>query len=121
MSFANDRRNANLDEGIESDPYTGESNFPPPYEEGLRHDKWHKYAPHIHPLTMEGIDNYVQNHQPVGSFLKAVFSNDLKEAFQRADDNNFVYFQEIMRYFWIEIPSSCWGSPEIYKNWVTQS
>ena len=37
---------------------------------------------------MPTLDRYIQNHIPTGGFLEAVLSNDLRNALDRADDEN---------------------------------
>lgn len=68
--------------------------------------------------TVECIDAYVQKGIPVGDFLYAVLSNDLKGAFNRADSNNYRFMGDIIRYLWNYVPSACWGSPERVKAWL---
>ncbi len=63
------------------------------------------------------MDRYVKNAIPPGGFLTAVLSNDLKEAFGRADDINLDHMKEIVVYCYNEIPSNCWGSREAMADW----
>jgi hypothetical protein len=65
-----------------------------------------------------GITRYVQARIPTGSFLKAVLSNDLKEACARADYLNQHLLFEIVAYLYNEVPSKCWGSPEKVQAWL---
>ena len=71
--------------------------------------------------TKRGIDNYVEKHVPVGSFLQAVLENNLKEAMFGADDDNILDIVDIVRYCHWEIPSICWGSPEKVEKWLDRS
>jgi len=68
----------------------------------------------------EGICEYVENGRPVGGFLQAVISNDLKEACTHADDVNRHLLFEYMEFFYNYAPRACTGSPEAYQAWVTQ-
>jgi len=68
--------------------------------------------------TKEGIERYVEQGVPLGDFLLAVLSNDLKGAFGRADDENRRDLYEIVQWCYNEIPSDCWGSPEKVRQWL---
>jgi hypothetical protein len=61
---------------------------------------------------------YVEQHIPVGSFLEAVISNDLKQAVQQADDTNIRNIPAFVGYLYNNAPSECWGSKEKYKRWL---
>jgi len=65
-----------------------------------------------------GVQRYIEEGCPVGSFLEAVISNDLREAFGRADDINQDSMFEIVKFFYSEAPSPCWGSPEKMRAWL---
>ena len=68
--------------------------------------------------TRDAIDRYVNDHCPIGGFLKAVLSNDLVASFGRADEENRKALFEIVSYVYNEIPSNCWGSPEKVTKWI---
>ncbi len=70
--------------------------------------------------TKEGLDRYVNDRIPTGSFLYAVLTNDLFEATGRADNNNKGALFQICQYIYNELPSGCWGSPEIVKEWLRE-
>jgi len=72
----------------------------------------------IPPTTKYQIDEYVKNRVPPGGFLNAVLSNNLMEAFARADENNAFNMKNIMMYLYNNIPSACWGSPENVEEWL---
>jgi hypothetical protein len=72
----------------------------------------------IKPTIIEGIRRYADDHCPTGGFLEAVLSNDLAEAFRRADKDNRDAMFEIVMYCYNEIPSDCWGSPEKVRSWL---
>lgn len=68
--------------------------------------------------TLPSIENYVERGVRVGGFLRAVFSNNLFQAFARADDINRAALHNIVIHIWNYCPSECWGSPEKYEEWV---
>jgi len=68
--------------------------------------------------TFEALRRYANDHIQPGGFLTAVLSNDLKEAFGRADDENLVTLFEIVKYCYNELPANCWGSPEKVSKWL---
>lgn len=68
--------------------------------------------------TIRAITHYVEEGLEPGSFVRAVLSNDLKEACGRADDHNRQALFEIVCYCYNEIPSNCWGSEEIVTTWL---
>ena len=67
--------------------------------------------------TKAGIDRHVKLGVPTGDFLYAVLTNNLKEAIGTADEENMADLAEIVRYCYMEIPGSCWGSPDKVKEW----
>jgi len=72
----------------------------------------------IRPEIIVSIRRYADIHCPTGGFLKAVLSNDLKEAVRSADDDNIRAIPEIILYCCWEIPYRCWGSPERVQAWL---
>lgn len=68
--------------------------------------------------TFESIQRYVQYGVPTGDFLKAVLSNDLFGAFDRADEENWECLGDICRYIYNHIPSNAWRSIEKINNWL---
>lgn len=67
------------------------------------------------------IEKYIEHHQPTGGFLQAVLSNQLKEAFGRADTDNLTNLQAFVAFLNWEAPSDCWGSAEKYQAWTTSA
>ena len=61
---------------------------------------------------------YIEEGRPTGSFLRALFSNDLMETFGRADDTNRAMIFEWVRFVHNEAPSGCHGSPQMVKAWT---
>ena len=70
--------------------------------------------------TLYGIHQYIEHHIPPGHFLEAVFSNDLREAFGRADEENIAAMFHIVAYLYNKVPGNCWGSPEKVRQWLKQ-
>jgi hypothetical protein len=69
--------------------------------------------------TFEAIQRYVADHIPPGDFLRAVLTNDLMGAMERADDNNREALFEICSFIYSEVPSLCWGSEERVRLWLS--
>ena len=67
---------------------------------------------------VDGIVSYVFDGRPPGGFLEAVFSNDLKEAFGRADETNRYAMFHIVSFLYGFVPSECWGSPARMNEWI---
>lgn len=72
----------------------------------------------IPPSIKEAIDRYVDTGCPTGSFLYAVFTNDLFEACARADMYNGPTLQEICKYIYNWTPAICCGSKMNVENWI---
>jgi len=68
--------------------------------------------------TKYQIDQYVKNYIPPGGFVTAVLSNNLIDTISKADDINLHCLRDITLYVYNNIPSICWGSPEIVKLWL---
>jgi hypothetical protein len=61
---------------------------------------------------------YRDHHVPVGSFLEAVLSNDLKGAVGAADIKNQYALCAITSWCYNNMPRPAWGSPERYQAWL---
>jgi len=68
--------------------------------------------------TLKSIQWYVEKHIPVGGFLRAVFENNLFEAFGHADEQNRRAMFEIVKYIYNTVPTGCYGSPEKVQRWL---
>ena len=66
----------------------------------------------------EGIRRYIDERIRPGEFLRAVISNDLKNAVAMADDENILNLPAYVAYFYMEAPSTCWGSREKMESWL---
>lgn len=64
-----------------------------------------------------GVKRYVERGRGPGNFLTAVISNDLTEAFARADDTNRYKMHEIVSFFYNEVPGGCKGSKAKMEEW----
>lgn len=69
-------------------------------------------------MTLKSINQYVQSGVPTGGFLYAVLSNNLRESYRCADDDNREALSEIVRHLWNNVPATCWGNPERVAFWV---
>ena len=65
-----------------------------------------------------GLCRYVEHGSMPGTFLRAVLSNDLMEAYHQADSESLACLKDILNYIHWEIPGPCHGSPEAVKRWV---
>lgn len=62
---------------------------------------------------------YICERHPVGTFLRAVLSNDLFGAACNADEQNEVHLRDYVLFLHNHAPSGCWGSAEHYSFWTT--
>jgi len=67
---------------------------------------------------MGGIERYISDGIPPGDFLTSIITNDLSGAVGAADDENLRNLPAYVAYFYNEVPSGCWGSREIFDNWM---
>ncbi len=65
-----------------------------------------------------GARRYIEDGVKPGGFLAAVICNDLQEAFAWADDINRECLREVVRFFYNEAPSDCWGSRNAMGEWM---
>ena len=65
-----------------------------------------------------GVKRYIENGIPPGHFLQALFSNDLKETFKRADDNNTAAMSKWVGFMYWEMPAGSHGSPKHVQDWI---
>jgi len=72
----------------------------------------------VRPDIVEALNAWADGSHPyVGDFLRAVLSNNLKEAVMRADAYNLVTLPAIVNYVYNRLPFDCQGSPEIVAAW----
>ena len=70
---------------------------------------------------VDGLWLYLNNRIEPGGFLEAVLSNNLKEAFGRADHINISKMFETVQFLYNCFPSIAWGSEEKFNNWIKNS
>lgn len=63
------------------------------------------------------IQGYIDRGQPVGGFLTALLSNDLMEAFARADDQNIAAMKAWVKFLYNHAPNGCHGSSDKVVAW----
>ena len=66
----------------------------------------------------QGAEDYIERGYKPGSFLRAVLSNNLVEAFGHADGINLAYMHDWVKWLYNEAPSSCWGSERRVADWI---
>lgn len=73
------------------------------------------------PLHMvESMVAYIVKRRPTGSFLRAIISNNLKEAVMLADHKNIKIIPIYVSWFYNHAPASCWGSSDAYSHWLAE-
>lgn len=75
-------------------------------------------ASQIPPMMHEGIIQYITNGYAAGSFLMAIFKNDLRDAAARADENSRRVIWDYVNFLHNNAPGMCWGSPENVNIWL---
>ncbi len=70
--------------------------------------------------TAAGLSNYIVDGVETGGFLQAVLSNDLFEAFGRADGSNFDSMKEIVVFLYNDAPMACYGSADKMQAWINK-
>ena len=68
----------------------------------------------------KGLIAYCTERRPVGDFLTAVLSNNLREAVARADNENAANLHGIVRWLYWHAPGLSWGSPQAVKAWLSR-
>lgn len=72
-------------------------------------------AQHLH----EGLVEYIAARRPVGSFLMAVLTNDLKEACGRGDElARMGGLFSVVTFLFNYAPAHSWGSPASVDAWL---
>jgi hypothetical protein len=66
----------------------------------------------------ESLVAYIETGRPTGGFLYALLSNDLREAFGRADMTNRHCMFEIVVALHNYAPAPCWGNKEKVEAWL---
>lgn len=80
-----------------------------------------KCSIHNIPEYMYGaLYRYITYRIPPGGFLTAVICNDLMDAISKADGTNIHILKNYVQFLYNEAPSGCWGSRQIYNEWLAQ-
>lgn len=66
----------------------------------------------------EALSEYIARGRPVGDFLRAVLSNDLRGAMARADSINAEHLRDYVHFLFNTAPAGCWGSPAKVDAWI---
>lgn len=80
--------------------------------------KFDEYIEYLPDHIRGGMERYVFDRIPPGSFLRAVLENDLKEAIGRADDINIKRIHDIVLFVVNGLPQSCQGSVDRVRGWL---
>lgn len=75
-----------------------------------------KWPEHV----QDGIARYIEHGIPPGHFLKAIFSNDLVEAYGRADLKSRAGIPALASFLFNSAPMGCWGDKEKYLAWIAK-
>lgn len=70
--------------------------------------------------AQDSIRRYVQDRIPPGGFLTAVLENDFVGALLHADPTNRKLLHDYAMFINWEIPTDCWGSKEIVRNYLKE-
>lgn len=79
--------------------------------------RWDMLEKGIPVNTVEGIIDWIHHGVSPGSFLQAVFCNNLLGTFIHADEANNKHVGDIVSYMYNYAPMGCWGSKENYMSW----
>ena len=72
------------------------------------------------PHMQEGARRYVEQGVPPGDFLYAVLCNQLRQAFERADDINTCCMKAWATWLYSACPMLAQGSAEAVKAWIAK-
>lgn len=64
------------------------------------------------------VDAFAKTGRPLGHFLTAILSNDLRGACDHADHLNMPMIPVYVAYLYNKAPAGCWGSREIVDAWI---
>ena len=67
--------------------------------------------------TLETLQAWIKTGRPMGDFCDAVVSNNLQEAFARADEHNIRAMFHTVCWMYNNAPRGSWGSPKCLKEW----
>lgn len=69
--------------------------------------------------SAEAARKYIVERVRPGGFLLALFSNQLVEAYLRADELNLAAMPAWVKFLTNEAPFTCWGSPQKVQDWLS--
>ncbi len=70
------------------------------------------------PAVMKGaIERYILYGMFPGDFLAAIIENDLKGAVANSDSRNINFIQDLVKFFFNETSSECWGRKNAMNEW----
>lgn len=72
----------------------------------------------VPPRIRQALDDYASKGLPTGACLHAVLSNDLRQAFARADVEVAAAMPAILAYISSCLPCASWGSREAVDAWL---
>ena len=75
---------------------------------------WSKVPEHIR----GGLDRYITDGIPPGSFVTAVLKNDLARAIRFGDDDCQRALADIYRFLYWNAPAFCFGDTESFDKWI---
>jgi hypothetical protein len=67
-----------------------------------------------------GILRWIEEGIIPGGFLTAVIENNLRESFDKADDQNMFRIHSYLLFFYNCAPAPCWGSIKKVKEWANK-
>jgi hypothetical protein len=80
----------------------------------------HLVPPHMHDAVVMWIERGEPRPDLMGSFFRALLSNDLMEAFGHADAENARAMQGWAMFLYNYAPAPCFGSPEKVAAWYAR-
>ena len=75
----------------------------------------------VHPRIQAAIERYVRDRIKPGSFLLAVFQNDLQDAIACGDDESIRNLADIVNEVYCRQPPDCCGSREAVQAWLASA
>lgn len=65
-----------------------------------------------------GLQRFIENGILPGNALTAVLENDLKRTIAHADETTLANLRSLVQWIYCEAPGSCWGSPQLVREWA---
>jgi len=72
----------------------------------------------INQIIKDNIDRYVKTGEVHSNFVFALLTNNLRDAFVFADNDNIENMHSIVTYLYNEIPANCWGSERQVEKYI---